>query len=278
MIFSCFPPEEKCEWSHLRDFVDRYNSSRGKAYTLTACLDVEGRSEKEPELLLEAPGETPMVIERKSVVWPRGEYFSDHRNEHDLHDLFVDRIRSLGNPFTDSAYQLTVNGRSLKRKKKRDVERFAEQIADIVLSDQITAKSPRGIGNREPVPWRFRPLSRGERDETVPETGIGLVVWEEAEPSEPSEIRQRIETARAGYATEFERSAKAAAEKFVKYARYQKLFLVQFCGYGSGWLQDKDIVEITRSARLPDMIDQVWLARPEWVSEYDHEIAWEHIR
>ena len=278
MIFSCFPPEGKCEWSHLRDFVERYNSTRGKSYTLAACLDVEERSEKEPELLLKASGETPMVIERKSVVWPRDEYFSDHSNEHDLHDLFVRRIRSLGNPFTDSAYQLTVNARSLKGKKKRDVERFAEQISDIVLSDQITAKSPRGIANREPIPWRFRPLSLRERDETVPETGIGLVVWEEAEPSEPSEIRQRIEIAKAGYATEFERSAQAAAEKFVKYACCQKLFLVQFCGYGSDWLQDEDIVEIIKSARLPDMIDQVWLARREWVSEYDHEIAWEHIR
>ena len=89
MIFSCFPPQEKCEWFHLREFVDRYDTSREKAYTLTACLDVEGRSDKEPELLLNAPEETPIVIERKSVVWPREEYFSDHRNEHDLHDLFL---------------------------------------------------------------------------------------------------------------------------------------------------------------------------------------------
>ena len=278
MIFSCFPAEEKCEWFHLREFVDRYNSSRGKAYTLTACLDVERRSEKEPELLLNAPEETPIVIERKSVVWPREEYFSDHRNEHDLHDLFLDRIHSLGNPFTDSAYQLTVNARSLKGKKKREVGRFAEQIADIVLSDPITAKAPRGIGSREPIPWRFRPLSRGERDETVPETGIGLVVWEEAEPSEPSEVRERIETAKAGYASEFERSAQAAAEKFAKYSHCQKLFLVQFCGHGSAWLQDEDIVEIIKSAPLPEVIDQVWLACPEWVSEYEHEVTWEHIR
>ena len=75
MIFSCFPPQEKCEWFHLREFVDRYSRSVGKAYTLTACLDVEGRSDKEPELLLNAPEETPIVIERKSVVWPREEIF-----------------------------------------------------------------------------------------------------------------------------------------------------------------------------------------------------------
>ncbi len=278
MIFWCFPPEDKCEWYHLRDFVDHYNNTRGKVYTLTACLDVEGRSEKEPEILLEAPRETPIVIERKAVVWPRDEYFSDHRNEHDLHDLLVNKIRSRGNPFTDSAYQLSVNSNSLKGRKKREVERFAEQIADIVLSDHTTAKSPRGIGNREPIPWRFRPLSPHERDETVPGTGIGLVVSEKTEPSEPSEIREAIETARAGYASEFERSARATADKFAKYSHCEKLFLVQFCGHGSDWLQDEDIVKIIKSAQLPGVIDQVWLAYPEWVSEYDHVIAWEHIR
>ena len=278
MIFSCFPPEEKCEWSHLRDFVEHYNNIRGKGYTLTACLDVEGRSEKEPELLLEAPWETPIVIERKAVVWPRDTYFSDHRNEHDLHDLFVSKIRSRGNPFTDSAYQLSVNANSLKDRNKREVKRFAEQIAAIVLSDHITAKAPRGIGNREPIPWRFRPLAPHERDETVHGTGIGLVVREETEPSELSETREPIETARTGYASEFERSARAAADKFAKYSHCEKLLLVQFCGHASDWLQDEDIVEIIKSAQLPGVIDQVWLASAEWVSEYDHVIAWEHIR
>ena len=101
-----FPSTRKCEWYHLKDFVGSYNRGRGIAYTLKACLDVEGRSDKEPELLLNAPGEIPVVIERKTVVWPRDEYFSDHRNEHDLLDMFLDRVRSHGNPFTDSVYQL----------------------------------------------------------------------------------------------------------------------------------------------------------------------------
>ncbi len=163
-------------------------------------------------------------------------------------------------------------------KKKREVGRFAEQIADIVFSNQITAKSPRGIGNQEPVPWRFRPILPHERDETVHGTGISLVVNEETETSEPSETRELIETARVVYASEFERSARATADEFAKYSHCEKLFLVQFCGHGSDWLQNEDIVEIIKSAQLPGEIDQVWLASPEWVSEYDHIVAWEHIR
>ena len=278
MIFSCFPPQENCEWYHLKDFVGRYNNSQGTTYTLKACLDVEGRSEKEPELLLEAPGEIPIVIERKTVVWPREEYFSDHRNEHDLLDLFLYKVRSLGSPFTDSAYQLTVNTSSLKGKKKRDVERFAELIAGMVSSNSVTAKSPHGIGSREPISWHFRPLAPGEIDENVPKTGIGLVVREEAGTFEPSEVRKRIKVAKAGYATEFERTARAAAPKFANYAHCHKLLLVQFCGNDSDWLQDEDIVGIITAAQLPAVIDQVWLAYPEWISEYDHEVTWKYIR
>lgn len=277
MIFSCFPPQEKCEWYHLREFVDSYNSSFGKAYIRTACLDVEERNEKEPELLLKAPGETRIVIERKSIVWPE-EYLSDHSNEHELYRQFLKRIRLHGNPFKDSANQLTVSAMSLKGKNKKEVKRFAEQIADIVLSDHVTAKSSRGIGSREPIIWRFRPLSRGERDESVPKSGISIVVYEELEAPEPSEIRQRVEAAKAGYASEFLRLAQRAAEKFVKYSHCQKLFLVQFCGDDSGWVQDEDIVEIVKSAPLPKMIDQVWVACPEWISEYEHKVTWEHIR
>ena len=57
-----------------------------------------------------------------------------------------------------------------------------------------------------------------------------------------------------------------------------KLLLVQFCGNDSDWLQDEDIVGIIKAAPLPAMIDQVWLAYPEWISEYDHEVTWKQIR
>lgn len=87
-----------------------------------------------------------------------------------------------------------------------------------------------------------------------------------------------MEKARAGCASEFERSAQAAAEKFAKNTHCLKLFLVQFCGDGSAWLQDEDVVELIKSAHLPVVIDQVWIACPEWVSEHEHAVTWEQIR
>ena len=116
-MFSCSPPQGKCEWAHLRGFVDQFNSNYGKSYTRSACLDVAERNEKQPELLLEALGEIPIVVEHKSVVWPP-RYLSDHSKEHHLHEL----IRNmLGNQFKDSVYQLEVSENSLKGKTKREV-------------------------------------------------------------------------------------------------------------------------------------------------------------
>lgn len=296
MIFGCFPPQEKCEWSHLKSFVDQYNTKFGKVYTRSACLDVEERNKKAPELLLEAPGETSIVLEHKSVVWPT-KHLSDHHNEHHLGDRLHILLSDL---FQDSVYQLAVDAESLKGKTKKEVERFAEQIADIVLSDVINAKSQRGIGKRKPIPWSFRHFPPDERDETFPKTGIRVEVWERFETSpgigrkileqfetlpgvglkvlEPSETFQGVERAKSGYTEEFERLAKDAAEKFAEYANSMKLLLVQFYGDSPVALSDEDIIAIIQSAQLPELIDQVWLGQPEWVSEYDYEIAWERVR
>ncbi len=277
MIFSCFPASKKCEWRDLIGFVNHYNNISQKAYRRSKCLDVELRNQKEPELLLEAPGEVPIVIERKSVVWP-SEYLSDHANEHDLYHTFVDRIRLRGNLFSDSAYQLTVNAESLRGKGKREVRNFAEQIADFVVSAQFSVKSPNGISNEDPIPWRFRHLSLHERDETVPDIGIGLVTHEKLESFESFQDLHRITIAKSGYSDEFNRIVKAAAEKFTKYSDCERLLVVQFFGNSSIYLQDEEIVEIITTAQLPDAIDQVWLARQEWISESDYEIAWDRVR
>ena len=156
--------------------------------------------------------------------------------------------------------------------------RFAAEIADVVLSNPANAKTTRGVGNQNPVPWHFRALSAQERDETVPETGIGIEVLEEEKLSESSDIRKRIEEEKSGYAKEFERWANSAAEKFAQYAHCRKLFLVQFFGDSSVWLGGEEIVEIIKSAHLPELIDAIWVARQDWVSLDDYEVAWDHIR
>lgn len=251
--------------------MDQYNSTYEKTYARSACLDVEKRNTKEPEVLLEAPGETPIVLEHKTVVWPPT-YLSDHSNEHE----FSRRIASsLAGQFDSEAYLLTVNAESLKGSRKRKVLELTGQIVEIILLHEVSAKSQAGIRSREPIPWQFRPLSPADIDYDEPDTGIRIEIVDSLEASDPYEFIQRVEAATKGFANQLERAAEPAAEKLARYPRHLKLLLVQFCG--DDLLDKEDFVKMIHSEQLPEVIDQLWLAKPDWVSEYDYETIWERI-
>ena len=275
MVFCCFPPGSKCEWAHLSGFVAQYNRKNDKTYTRTACLDVVEHRTKQPELLLEADGETPMVIEHKAIVWPPA-YFSDHHNEHLLGQLVAG---SVGNFFSDSVYKLEVYENSLKSKKKRQVEKLADEIACLLKANEALAKSQRGISTSEPIPWRFHPLSPMEREEAGWKTGIVTTVSSGTWSDGLAEILiGNDEAAKAGFSGQFEIAAGNASEKFNEYSHCLKFLLVQFHGDSSFTLDDDDMVEIIKSANLPEMIDQVWVAQQDWVSRDEYELSWQHVR
>ncbi len=54
--------------------------------------------------------------------------------------------------------------------------------------------------------------------------------------------------------------------------------MVQLFGEVSVDLGDEELTEIVRSAHLPETIDEVWVARMEWVDLDEFEIAWDHVR
>ena len=275
MVFCCFPAGSKCEWDHLKDFVAQYNEANDKAYTRTACLDVGERQTKQPELLLEADGETPIVIEHKSIVWPPA-YFSDHDNEHLLGKLVAS---SVGDLFRDSVYEFEFLEKSLKSKRKRQVEEFAGQIACILRSNEVLARSQMGLSRKNSIPWRFHALSPMERDEASWKNGIVTTVTSGTWSAGLAEILNGDdEAAKAGFSGQFEIAAANASEKFNEYSHCLKFLLVQFHGDSSFTLDDDELVEIIRSANLPEMVDQVWVARKDWVSADDYELGWQHVR
>ncbi len=273
MVFSCFPPQTDCEWANLRAFVIRFNHDHGTEYVRTACLDKD-TTKKQPEVLLQASGERDVVIECKSVVWPT-DYFRDHDNEHRIGDRL---FKSLGDMFRDASYQLTISEESLDGKKQSEVAQYAERIAQEISSRQTDAKS-RGIGSSEPIPWSFRPLGPHEIDDGDPKTGIRFVILGQSTlGSDHSELLREYEAAKVGYAEEFQRTLEKAAPKFEEYTDSLKMLLVMFCGEGSSILSEDDVLEIIKSVTLPRLIDQVWLAQEDWVSEYNYEIAWLQVR
>lgn len=275
MMFPCFPPKsdlpngQKCEWnSGIRDFVVQLNAETGKRYSLSECLDLKSKG---PEVLLEAPDGDPIVIERKSIVWPK-HHLRDHAKEHLLFDLVCKPLNGL---FQDELYQLKVVEQSLKGKSEREVKEIASQIVAIVRLNPKAAKSQRGVGHQEPIPWRFS-LFHGQ-DENAPKVGVGLSVEAKFWSADThGEILKEIAVAKSGYIKELEHQAIKASEKFAKYDHCQKLLVIQFFGDTLA-LRDEDITAVVQSAQLPQSIDQVWVAKQDMTGD-DCIIRWRHIR
>ena len=281
VLFCCLPPDSKCEWASLQRFVDDYNGARGTAYSHTDCLDVREKNSRQPEVRLDAPGKPPLVVERKSVAWPRGVYFADHRHEHQLANLVQNRIHAVDDSFSASLFQLTFPAAALKGKKKGEVRAVARQITDHILSSRNAAKSPRGVEGRQPIPWHFGPAHSVDEAERPPGAWFRVQVWDD-EPdfwSSPDEFRRQRASAKEGYTAEFRRCAEAAAEKFAAYSHCRRVLVVQFFGsMADARVSDKDLIEIARTAEIPAVIDEVWVAYHDWVSASDYEVAWRQVR
>src|SRR5690242_10980821 len=99
-MFWDLPPDGKCEWATLRNFVGQYNMIRGTTYTRSRCLDIEERNQSQPELLLESPSDEPMVVERKILVWPP-DFFKYRRTEHDVFNQLQAQVQP---HFQDNLY------------------------------------------------------------------------------------------------------------------------------------------------------------------------------
>ena len=204
----------------------------GTAYTRSKCLDSYGpgnkqpaQARKRPEVLLEADGEDPIVIERKAVVWP-SDFQRDHSKEHDL----PNRVANvLGEEFNDFTYQLAFHADDLRGKRKGQVDGFGDQIARLISTNIGKAKSPGGMGSRKPIRWRFRPLEPYEIDEPNPGNGVrsSVNLWSSWDLG-PVESRHNRKTVLEGFAERFDREANKAGKKYDEYPNCQKLLVVQF--------------------------------------------------
>ena len=277
-MFSCLPIGNAHEWCMLREFVGQYAKLSGKSYHVVHFPEVVNRNTKEPEVLLEAREDGGrVVIERKSIVPPMdGRFMANHRNGHDLFDCFLQQMDSYGLDYSDTLYRLSVRQRDLNNKRKQEIPKIAEQIASGVLLDwESVALTDWDVGGETPIWWEFRTMMPGERDFDDPDTGI---VYTVNVGSTLSKSPDMIEQERLGYVKEFEHQAARAAEKFVQYADCRKLLLVQFFGEMVSGVGDEEIIEIIRAAHLPKEIDEVWVAREQWVDLDESEIVWQWVR
>ena len=171
---------------------------------------------------------------------------------------------------------MEVYERDLASKRQQEIPRIAEQVGASVV--RLWSKSDElfcGIGGKPPIQWEFRILPREERDFDAPESGIRYMVNLGNALFEPSEKKAEE---RAAYSKEFEHQAERAAEKFIGYPDCRKLLLVQFFGDSFGGVGDREIRKMIRSASLPEVTDEVWVARQGWVGLDESETRWQRVR
>jgi hypothetical protein len=281
-MFSCFNPDKrvgpKCEWQggNLRNFVEQLNQNRGTTYALKECLDVAAcgsfsSGDKQPEVLVTgSQSEQPMVIERKRVV---SEAYAKH---HANHHLIYETIPELLLPqINGDLYALEIDECDLRDKPKRKVQAEAEEIADLVLARRGLVVQGQAIAGNKPFPWQFGRVHPIDRDESMPDTGIGVQI-------KVRDLFNRswlslIEQTRAEYRRLVDRRLAEASPKFEYYVVHRKVVVLEF--YGDWRLLDEDDArQIVSEATLPPIIDEVWITIPEWVSESDYEIAYERVR
>jgi hypothetical protein len=247
----------------LDDFIAHYNQKHATAYALSECLDIKrtgDRTEQQPEVLVtDSRIGTQMVIERKSVVWPRT-YVLQHQNGHEFADIIW---QSTKGRFTESCYELRVSGKELNTLDQGTVRRFASEIGNVIVQ---LGSSEIPMRRSEPLRWSLR---RADRDEYEDRTGI-VVIEEKRTMMEDFDT----EPAAAGTATEIAKQLAQAAPKFSAYALARKLVLLDF--YGDR-LSEEDIPPLLSRISVPICIDEIWMTKREWVSEDDYEIGFERI-
>lgn len=264
------PWNNKCEWQELKYFVTEFNKVNGTHYTLSECLDVSNRDSKQPEVLLECTNLPPVVIERKSVVWPP-DFFSDHSNFHLLGEILHSKLSAI---FDDGPYQLQLNESAFRAMKKKQIINFTDNIIKNILSQETVVKTEGVIRYRTPFPWVFRRLNINEIDEDTPSKGIGVLSISSSGSLDDIEIfQQSLNEARSGFSDAFLKAAQNANQKFCEYSVARKLFLVQFHG-DSQVILDEDLLKIIENTELPEQIDEVWYATHNWINEYDFDIFW----
>lgn len=285
MMFSCFNPEKtpgrRCEWKggNLQDFTSLFNQARGTTYELEACLDAPQRGApapglKQPEvLLIGRRGERSMVIERKQVV--AESYALHHGNLHVLYDMIPE---ALAPHFGDALYALELWDASLQGKRKREVQEAAREIADHVVANLEGVKGGAVISGHQPFPWRFGRVPAHARDDNAPEVGIGVEIHGSGDLSgEPQALLRQVEEAYAETKRVLERRLAEAWPKFLAYQDHFKVVVLEFYGDRS-LLDEDDAKRMVGEVGLPALIDEVWVARPEWVSEWDYKIGYDRSR
>ncbi|MDR3587952.1 MAG: hypothetical protein P4L59_21970 [Desulfosporosinus sp.] len=271
MFFWFSPPNGKCEWIELKDFVEFYNIKFGTKYSLSRCLDLEDRTNPQPEILLEAQDGKPMVIERKAIVWPPK--FAQYFNTDD--EFGSTFITSMNQEIKTGVYVLEVQANSLNG-SKQFIQGLPSQIVDEILANQQMLDQSGNLSSDAPIPWRFKRLTRMEYDDDTPENGVGIRFYSPIDLG-GTNFAEELEKAHQILKTYLRRVLKGVDAKFANYNHCVKVLVLE--PYGDDLSLPEDFIDnVFSELEVPNPIDEIWLAEPEFVGEYDWVKSYRQLR
>jgi hypothetical protein len=225
-LFTHYRQTGKCEWRSgaLNAFAAHYKENAGTNYSLTACLDVvriSGATRKEPEVMLTNPNtRKQMVIERKSVVWPKS-YIHQHELEHEFADLIWEGAKDL---FQDESYMLSVRADQFRTLTSGQIRQGGKQIGEEI---SCLAPDDLPVRKRSPISSSFTrvpPLGRRRRPQGNQLSHVAPMAFDGFEHEE----------AIAGMSSQIQAQLDSAAVKFQGYTRQIRLVLLDFTATNSG--------------------------------------------
>ncbi|GBC59181.1 hypothetical protein DENIS_0117 [Desulfonema ishimotonii] len=264
-MFWCLPDNSKCEWRKLEYFVKQYNKISEANYTLAECLDVFDSKKPQPEIKLKAFGKKDIVIEHKIITWPPN-YLKLHRAQHDLIDCFIEKIRA---EFQDDLYVLEILSDDIVP-KKRTIQEWANTIAKIVINNRDRIRITGGICSSNPIRWFFKRLPDCERDDNVPQQGVGVYVNGPFDEISIDNFESESRKIKDGVKDILVSHLEKASVKFTNYNNCIRIFITEV--YGEHPLLSHELIEkILPSINQPSNIDQIWVGYPRWTIENDYE-------
>ena len=243
----CLPESGRCERRLLEPFVVFLNRLEGASYQHTACLDIEKRNSPQPEALYEDQnGGLPLVIERKSFVWPR-DYAKRHKADHDLADGVMEAV---GSALTDAPYLLTVNSGSIL--SRQHIRVFAAQLSEWVTQYRDVLTEGSTWIELCGVRFQIRKQDPCERDDDDPKTGLGLSF----------ETQGDLQHAHERLGLEADRLLEAAALKCAEYSGMRSVLLIDPIG-DAQYFPDSWWAEVFSPRSSKGKVSEVWITLRE---------------
>lgn len=255
----CLPESGGCERQRTDPFVSHLNELEGRHFLHDTCLDQVFRNSPQPEALYYIDADTAdrLVIERKTLVWPR-DYVVRHKNDHFLAGLLLQGLRDLT---TNTPYGIVLEAGLVGRGD--ELTEFANQIVTTVRRHFPKVERGRMIGSTKMGRrWRFfreDPSTRKADDE--PEKGL-VVRWY------PDKTLDLTVDPPDELLVDHSRLFDACVLKFQAYFDTRRILVIDQHGelrYTGGlwWAQ------IFERLPPPAEISEIWTGIHDWITDWD---------